>query len=240
MLYRLSVLLILFQSLSAFAWGLKDLGEEAASPFSTDAKYVLIGGTAITAILAIFEDQIGDPFDAKQVRNRTLGDSSRFGNWLGQNIPNILYAGGMGIASRYDNPEAGRRAMGMLKATLYSSAVTTALKYTVREPRPNDISIKNSFPSGHTTTAFAFAGYVAAEHGWVWGGAAMAMGTFVAYSRINDDAHHLQDVTAGATIGWVYGWGMSEWQKKKQSENQVAILPIVDTRTAGMTLFKEF
>ena len=237
-------ILMVFSSVSAYAWGLKELGDEAASPVTTNAKYVLIGGTAVTLTLLIFEDSVIDPFQQKQVRNKTLGDSSRWGDWMGQLIPNALYVGGMSIAGYNGDPDGHRRAMGMFKASAYATSVTTVLKYTFREPRPIDSSWKNSFPSGHSTTAFAFSGYVAAEHGWAWGAPALALSTFIGYSRINDNMHWLHDVTAGATIGWVYGWGISKYQKKKQGigdvEETTFVMPILDSRTAGFSLYREF
>jgi membrane-associated phospholipid phosphatase len=230
-------LLTLFTT-NAYAWGLKDFGEEAATPVTTSAKYVLIAGSLITYGLAVSSDQVGDPFDAKQRRNNTLGDASRWGDWMGQLIPNALYVGGMAIASRYQDPKAHYRAIGMFKATAYSVGVTTVLKYSIREPRIGDHSTRNSFPSGHSTSAFAFSGYVAGEHGWGWGSAALLLSTFTAYSRINDGAHRLHDVAAGATIGWVYGWGIA--RQKKQEMNEAFIVPILDSRTAGVSVFKEF
>ena len=222
MLKKISLicLLIFFANTSAHAWGLHELGEEAASPYTTNARYALFAGAFITGTLAIFEDQVVDPFQDKQVRNKTLGESSRWGDWMGQLIPNALYVGGMAIASQYGDTKAHDRAIGMFKATAYATSVTTILKYTIREPRPNDNSTKNSFPSGHTTTSFAFSGYVAAEHGWGWGSAALLLSTFTAYSRINDNMHRLHDVTAGATIGWVYGWGIAKLKKQDKEENE--------------------
>ncbi len=235
--------LILFHSQSSHAWGLKDFGEEASSPVTTDARYVLIGGTALTLTLLAFEDQIIDPFQKKQARNKTLGDSSRWGDWMGQLVPNALYIGYMGIAGYNGNKEGYRRAMGMFKATAYSTSVTTILKYTAREPRPIDHHWKNSFPSGHSTSAFAFSGYLMAEHEYWVGVPALLLSTFIGYSRINDNMHWLHDVTAGATIGWVYGWGISKLQKKQQAkegETSTYIMPILDSQTAGLSLYKEF
>ena len=63
---------------------------------------------------------------------------------------------------------------------------------------------------------------------------------FTAYSRVGDNMHRIHDVSAGATIGWVYGWGISQLQDKKAKENQAFIAPILDTRTAGLSLYKEF
>ncbi|MCM2348673.1 MAG: hypothetical protein NDI69_01550 [Bacteriovoracaceae bacterium] len=83
---------------------------------------------------------------------------------MGQFIPNALYVAGMGVSGYYGNREGYRRAIGIFKATAYATSVSTILKYTDREPRPIDSDWKTSFPSGHTTSAFAFSGYVMAEH----------------------------------------------------------------------------
>lgn len=237
-----SVLIFLSLHSNVYAWGLKELGEEAASPVTTDAKYYFYTGTLLTIGLVFFEDTVSDPFQEKQVRNDTLGAASPWGDWMGQLIPNFLYVSGMSIASQFGDTKAWPRAVGMFKATTYSAMVTTALKYTIREPRPNDIQEKNSFPSGHTTSAFAFSGYVAAEHGWGWGSAALLLSSFTAYSRINDNRHFLHDVFAGATIGWGYGYGISMLQKKdrEREEKSAFIVPILDSQTAGISMFKEF
>ena len=175
------------------------------------------------------------------VRNKTLGDSSRWGDWMGQLIPNALYIGAMGVKGYNGDPEGYRRALGMFKASSYSIGVTTALKYTVREPRPIDSSWKNSFPSGHTTSAFAFSGYVMAEHEYWLGVPALLLSTFIGYSRINDNMHWLHDVTAGATIGWVYGWGISRLQnKQKKNEETTYVLPLYDSKTTGVAIYREF
>lgn len=238
------IFLIFFLFLTAIpnkglCWGLKELGDEMASPVTTDAKYFFYTGTALTITAVLLEDQVSDPFQEKQVRNDTLGDASRWGDWMGQLVPNFLYTAGMGIASQFGDPKAAYRAIGMFKATTYSAIVTTAMKYTIREPRPNDIKEKNSFPSGHTTSAFAFSGFIAGEHGWGWGSAAVLLSSFTAYSRINDNRHFLHDVLAGATIGWGYGWGMAKLHKNNE-EKSAFIAPIIDSKTAGVSFFNEF
>lgn len=232
-----------FLSSKALAWGLKDLGEEAASPWTTTARYALLGGTALTVTILLFEDQLSDPFQVKQDRNKTLGDSSRWGDWMGQWIPNVLYIGGFAVAGHFGNPKGYHRALGMFKASTYATVVTTALKYTVKEPRPIDWHWRTSFPSGHTTTAFAFSGYVMAEHEYWLGIPALILSTFIGYSRINDNKHWLHDVTAGATIGWVYGWGISRLQliqRMEKSQESVFYAPIIDRGTYGLAMVKEF
>jgi membrane-associated phospholipid phosphatase len=229
----LTVLLLLLTSSFSYGWGMQDFKAELVSPATTSAKWVLIGGTVLTTTFIIFEDSVSDPFQEKQVRNDFLGDASRYGDWWGQLVPNTLYIGGMSLAGQ------SQRALGMFKATAYSVGVTSVLKYTVREPRPNNIKEKNSFPSGHSTSAFAFSGYVAAEHGWGWGSLALLTSAFTAYSRINDNRHFLHDVVGGATIGWVYGWGMSRYQSGK-AETSATYAPIVDGGTYGVAMVKNY
>lgn len=83
------------------------------------------------------------------------------------------------------------------------AGLVNGLKYTVRRPRP-DGTASNSFPSGHTATAFMTAAMLHKEYGWrsPWfsiGGYAVA--TFTGVSRVLNDRHFLTDVMAGAAIG---------------------------------------
>lgn len=75
-------------------------------------------------------------------------------------------------------------------------------------PRPDNYNQKDSFPSGHTTAAFAFASTIWAEHGVYWGTAAYLGATYAGLSRINDNRHRINDVIAGASIGMSYGIGL--------------------------------
>lgn len=222
-----------------FAWGWKDFKEEALSPITTDSKYVVITGGALTLISSIAKDNSITPIQDWFQDKKPLGDSSKYGDYLGQLIPNGLYVVGQGIAGYNGNELGYKRAMGMFKATLYSCSVTTILKYSIREPRPDNHKEKNSFPSGHTTSAFAFAGYVLGEHGWGWGVPSLALASFVGASRINDNRHFLNDVFAGATIGLAYGYGISALENKK-SDNTVMIVPIFQHDTKGIALVREF
>lgn len=248
MIYPMRIFLIfiflLLGTTESHAWGLKELGEEAVSPVTTDAKYALYGGAALTLMLAIYRDQVGKPFGEKQVRNQSLGTNSQYGAFLGNMVGNTLYVVGMGVAHHFGDPKAYDRALGMFKASAYSFTVTTALKRIVQEPRPSNHDERDSFPSGHANASFTFSGYVAAEHGWGWGAGALVFSSFVAYSRIQDNRHRLHDVVGGATIGWAYGWAMSRQQKKeakaREEKSSGYVMPILDTQTAGLGYFREF
>lgn len=238
------VLMIFLLSItSAHAWDLTDFKDESLSPFTTTARNVLYVGGGLTLAVLIFEDSIVDPTQKDFVDDKPLGSLSKFGDLAGQMIPNALYVMGQAIAGYNGDKYGYTRAMGMFKASAYASGVTTVLKYGIREPRPNS-SARNSFPSGHATTAFAFAGYVYEEHGWKWGVPALALGAFVGASRINDNRHYLHDVLAGATIGLAYGIGISKIDSMKREKGEkeagVTFVPIFDSNTKGLAMIKEF
>ena len=80
-----------------------------------------------------------------------------------------------------------------------SLLVTEALKYSVDSTRPNGGN--HSFPSGHTTTAFAGAGYLRVRYGWKVGLPFELLAATVGFARVQSRDHHWYDAVAGAAIG---------------------------------------
>ena len=88
--------------------------------------------------------------------------------------------------------------------------LTGALKVTVDETRPDGGA--HSFPSGHTSMAFAGAEFLRKEYGWQWGVPAYAAAGFVGWSRVEARRHYTHDVLAGALIGMLANHDLSDWQ----------------------------
>jgi len=76
---------------------------------------------------------------------------------------------------------------------------TYSLKYAVDEQRPNGHG--ESFPSGHTSVAFAGAEFIRKQYGWGWGLPAYVSASVVGWSRVEAGKHWTHDVLAGAAIG---------------------------------------
>lgn len=227
--------LILIYFFSAHA---SEFKKELSSPVTTKAAPYFWTGAGITLALVLTEDIFSDPASREINKKKPLGDLSKIGDLSGQMYPNALYLIGMAGYSYFaDNELSYTRAEHMAKATLYSAGMATLLKYTIREPRPDNSKEKNSFPSGHTTTAFAFAGVVASQHEWYWGTAAIALASLSAISRVNDGRHFYHDVAGGLTLGLGYGIGLKYTLK---DEGKLAISPIYSNEERGLRVVYAF
>jgi len=91
-------------------------------------------------------------------------------------------------------------------------ALTQSLKAIVKEQRP-DGSAMNSFPSGHTATAFVGAELIRQDYGWWFGLGAYAVATGVGVMRVYHQRHWWWDVLAGAGIG-VLSANIGNWVLK--------------------------
>jgi membrane-associated phospholipid phosphatase len=121
-----------------------------------------------------------------------------------------------------------------VESILLADGVTTVVKYTAGRARPR-ISEDNadnfqvmrgfqnddyrSFPSGHTTSAFAFAAAVSSEtqkwwpkSRWIIGPIVYGGATLTGVSRIYNKAHWASDVMAGAAIGTFMGIKVVRYQ----------------------------
>lgn len=226
---------LIFYSINALS---ATVGEELASPVITPAAPVFLASTLMSAFLWAKQDDVSKPATSQASHDRPLKNFSVIGDFYGQVYPNALYVVGMlGYSYLADSNKAWYKASHMAKSTLYAIIVVSAMKYAVREHRPDNPKERNSFPSGHTTTAFAFASTVAMEHNVYLGTAALLMAGFTAYSRMNDGRHYLHDVTAGMTIGIGYGMGIYYTERRKFS---YSLVPIIGPDVTGLRLVKAF
>lgn len=138
----------------------------------------------------------------RQLRYNAVPDfSSPYDDYL-QYAPAIAMVG-MKVSGYDSRTQWGR----MLVSDAFSAAIMAGLvngiKYTVRRPRP-DGSSNNSFPSGHTATAFMVATMMHKEYGWrsPWlSFGAYTAATATAIGRILNDRHWSSDLLGGAIIG---------------------------------------
>jgi hypothetical protein len=127
---------------------------------------------------------------------------------------------------------------GLIASVIAGGIITPALKFATGRTRPRDatrtfefrpFSGASSFPSGHTTEAFAVASVIATEYDSRWT-KAVSYGTaaLVGFARVHHQAHFLSDVTAGALIGTMTGRAVVH--RNDEERHRFAMTPLLGPR----------
>ena len=122
----------------------------------------------------------------------------------------------------------GKGALQLAESYGTTMAVVYILKPLVDRQRPDGGS--QSFPSGHSASAFAGAAFLQRRYGWSYGAPAYAVATFVAYSRVESKRHWTSDVIAGGAIGIASNLAFTHKRAR------VTVLPAMVRQGAGLTL----
>jgi membrane-associated phospholipid phosphatase len=142
--------------------------------------------------------------DTREAATGQLGWSDTF-ETAGGPIYSTVFVAGMFTAGRLaHDPRFRAMTYDLLDAAIVNFAYTEVLKVAVGRERPNGQDNK-SFPSGHTSNAFALASVVEGHYGWKIGVPAYVLAGLMGVSRIHEDKHWLSDVVAGAALGYVVG-----------------------------------
>ena len=168
-----------FVGIPLFAAGLAIKGDKAM--FRVNAKADQ-GGKRNTQLLTEFKTGIDDYtqyFGPAMVVGLKLGGYEGRSDW-----PRLLASAGMSY--------------------VLMAALVNGIKYTAKEMRP-DGSTANSWPSGHTATAFVGASLLHKEYGltrspW-WSVAGYGVATATGVMRVLNNRHWISDVMSGAGIG---------------------------------------
>lgn len=143
-----------------------------------------------------------------------------------------LTAVAIGLPLVQEDVPGALQAAGSIGAT---KLLTYGLKEAFPEWRP-DRSDRKSFPSGHTSTAFAAASTLFNRQGAEVGIPALAVATLVGVARVKADKHHWYDAVAGAGLGAATGFLITRDRKDK-----VALLtPWGDTKGGGVSFAMRF
>lgn len=223
---------------------LADFGTFVSAPLSwtsEDAQKGIAIGLTIGGLMLVDE-----PLDREAQKQRSdftdqvSSATTRFGGRDSVYLSAGLLAGGV-IFKSDRTRDVGREA---LEAALLSHLLSKyVLKPAFGRKRPEDsggetsfhpFSQHDSFPSGHATQAFAVASVVAARsEGWVIPTLAYGTASLVALDRVNDRAHFVSDVVAGAVLGTVTGrFLVARHRKEGEPKSPVAldvdVVPIPD------------
>jgi membrane-associated phospholipid phosphatase len=118
-----------------------------------------------------------------------------------------------------------------LKSLATNAVLTGGLKASIDKRRP-DGDCCDSFPSGHTSFAFMGASFLHKRYGRKYAIPVYAAASFVAYSRVVSDRHYVEDVVAGAAIGYLSSYFFTTKYKG------VTVSPVASDNFVGITFNK--
>jgi PAP2 superfamily len=133
-------------------------------------------------------------------------------------------------------------ATNILVSNLMVTGVTSIIKVTAKDLRP-DGSANNSFPSGHTTTAFNHATLLFFEYKdsnlW-YASSGYLFATTTGVLRMANNRHWSGDVVVGAGIGIAIGTIVSYWNPfhfdKKNKDIGLIGYPVINDKNYGIGL----
>ena len=168
--------------------------------------------------------------------------------------PGLMLAGGIGllIARGMRNREWQRILIaGMLASTL-AGVVANASRLTTGRVRPKEVpKIEagfygpwnhgklligdppyNSFPSGHTATAFGLAFVIAFARPWL-GVGALFLAVLVGWSSMVTGNHWTSDVWVSVALSFVVAWNVWRWVQKNGDATARKVLDRIKRRRKG-------
>ena len=190
----------------------KDLAKNFGGLFSKDNIAPFAIGAAATGLSVIPEQNVETFFMANPERAEgVMGPGAHIGD------AELIAPAVMGLftASMFRHGDARMKstAYDIAQGFVVNGVVTAGMKATFSRMRP-DGSNDVSFPSGHTSMSFMWATVLARNYGLKVGVPAYAVAGYVGASRLQKNAHHMSDIVAGATIGYIVGRTVTRHSRK--------------------------
>ena len=210
-----------------------------------------LAATGVIGVAAILDRPVRDEMRRHAPNNnRFLHNVERFGAEYSLGVLGGFYlAGAIG-----NNDTAAAVAQDGLAASIIASGmITPAIKFITGRARPREnagiatfhpfslsYSSNSSFPSGHTTQAFAVASVIANHYDETWVTySSYTVASLVGVARSYHDAHFASDVLAGALIGTLVGKSVVAHNKSLRSR-KVAVLPEIAPGLVGVRITGNF
>jgi hypothetical protein len=176
------------------------IGHDLKHFFSRDTAMVM-GLMAPIAGVAFTWDQAGIEESQEHLDSGSFQPGNIGGSFLVQTGASVAtWAVGKMSGSRKTTEVGGD----LVRAQFVSQVIVQGAKLVTRRERPDE-SNNQSFPSGHTSSAFATASVLERHFGWKAGLPAYGFATYVGMARMSANKHHLSDVIMGAAVGIAAG-----------------------------------
>lgn len=232
-----------------------DTGEILTAPVrwdGTDWLKLGIGAGVVTGTVLALDQPIREA--SQRSRTTSRDDVATFLQGFGAQY-SWATIGAFAVAGwGFDDARSRRVVTDSLAAILVAHGiVTTSVKYGVGRYRPDDttatwyaqpFSGNVSFPSGHTTQAFALAAVISGHYPKTW----VRLTTFfvagcVGLARIQLNKHYASDVVLGALVGTAVGGTvvtLNEKRREAPPAPRVTVMPLLLQKGGGLQIAAVF
>ena len=214
-------------------------------------QYLGLAAVGVIGVAAIADGPVRDEMARHAPNdNRFMRNVERFGAQYSLGVLGGFYlAGAIG-----NNDTATAVAQDGLAASIIASGIITpAIKFVTGRARPREnlgvahfhpfslsYSSNSSFPSGHTTEAFALASVISSHYEETWVAcASYSVAGLVGVARSYHGAHFASDILTGALIGTLVGKSVVAHNKSLRS-GKVVLLPEITPGSIGVRLTSHF
>lgn len=172
-----------------------------------------------------------------------FGDFLDFANHLGGPEMNLPVTGIFAFSLLTNDSKFQDAAFTSLQSMIYAGVLSYGVKYTVGRFRPYEqngphqfapFSGRSSFPSGHTTSAFAILTpwVLYYPHPVTYG--LFALGTGTAIARVVREKHWATDVLAGGALGFFTAYYLTK--RHQNQARRVTITPVLGFNAASVSV----
>ncbi len=191
-----------------------------------------LGGLTVLSLAAMTADQSVQDFALRNTSDFTT-DYIDFVDNYGLKTSAALFSGGTYVYGLLSGDEYIRVTGRMVgESILLAGVITGSLKIILGRARPTNQDDNynfqffefdddyNSFPSGHTTIAFAISSVIAGriDRWWAYVGA-YGLSASTAYARMYKNRHWFSDVVMGAAVGTLSGLAIMNAHDKDQTKS---------------------
>ncbi len=210
--------------------------DNVLAPFTSQSSSFLIGGGLLTYI--VFRDNFDERSQKNYLEKFEKGGEKtwvKLGDTVGWGVLPAAFLGIQAIRSAFtpdnltkENKKIWEDAEYVTKTVAYTGLMTLTMKTLISQSRPKDSLKKDSFPSGHASSAFAFSTAIWLSQGYEWGIFSSLLASWISFSRIEDGSHYYHDSLFGAALGISYAIGIYNNHYRRNLPFSFAVAPTTD------------
>lgn len=180
---------------------------------------LLAAGTVSTVVVHQYDSKIYNFSEDGGYLWMSHSTAQKFGT-LGNGMAGVLIAATQLV---FDQENGLRTTQALLLTTVSHMSLAAIFQRDRPNNKSDFLPYPSSFPSGHTSSAFAVAGSLAYSYGWAGAIPGYIAASGIAISRVKENRHWASDIVAGGFLGTY--WARAAFKKEKVDKEAFMVVP---------------